>query len=303
MAVVRATLCAVVMVTMVTSKPVCLNEGEDSSKSSESSSSEETGARLGASQDPLQSACTETDTPTEMEGNDGLDTELLPSAGPSPATVDTSNLPDAEDPQTSADSALQLLPHDDPSQTAPGVSQDTPEPGPAGDSLNAVTPEPGPAGDSLNAVTPEPGPAGDSLNAVTPEPGPAGDSLNAVTPEPGPAGDSLNAVTPEPGPAGDSLSAVTVRLPPDTEALLHPVLTGTDIITETDQPQVTTAYQGFPAGVTPPFPPHIIRPTPRSFSTVTPVPISIGTALTGIPVCFTFQYLTSEPDPPRGDNM
>ncbi|XP_069022305.1 uncharacterized protein [Embiotoca jacksoni] len=247
MAVVRATLCAVVMVTMVTSKPVCLNEGEDSSKSSESSSSEETGARLGASQDPLQSACTETDTPTEMEGNDGLATELLPSAGPSPATVDTSNLPDAEDPQTSTDSALQLVPHDDPSQTAPGVSQDTPDSGPAGDSLNAVTPEPGPASDSLNAVT--------------------------------------------------------VRLPPDTEALLHPVLTGTDIITETDQPQVTTAYQGFPAGVTPPFPPHITQPTPRSFSTVTPVPISIGTGLTGIPVCFTFQYSTPEPAPPRGDNM
>ncbi|GAA6226579.1 mucin-2-like isoform X1 [Lates japonicus] len=55
------------------SKPVCLREGEDSSKSSESSesnSSEETASHVEPSQDPLQPALTETGVPNAIEETD-----------------------------------------------------------------------------------------------------------------------------------------------------------------------------------------------------------------------------------------
>ncbi|XP_044054129.1 coagulation factor V-like isoform X2 [Siniperca chuatsi] len=239
MAVLRTTLCAVFMVTVALSKPVCLGEGDDLSKSSESSesnSSEETTTHVGPSQEPLQPVFTETDMPNAMEETDPLDTAaLLPSAdaGPSTATLDTSALPDPEDPQSATDAnTLQLMP-DDPSQTALGIdiSQDMPDSDPAQDSINADT----------------------------------------------------------------------VHIP-DTESSLHPGLTETDIIIGidgTNQPKVTTTYQGFPQDSTPP----ITKTTPPPFSTAPPLPIAIETALTGVPVCFTFQLATPEPDAPRGDSI
>ncbi|KAM7416092.1 hypothetical protein PAMA_018255 [Pampus argenteus] len=129
MAILRITLCAFLMVTVVTSKPVCLSEGEESLESSEFSSSEETATHAEPSQEPLQEAFTDS-----VEENDLTDTAaLLPSADsePTPATLDTSTLPDPKDPQTSTD-ALQLMP-DDPSHTALGVdiAQDMPDSDPA----------------------------------------------------------------------------------------------------------------------------------------------------------------------------
>ncbi|XP_051277370.1 coagulation factor V-like [Dicentrarchus labrax] len=218
MANLRTILCAVFMVTAVLSKPLCLNEGEDSSESSQLDSSEEAATDRGPSQEPLQPAFADTDVSDAVEETDSPSTAApLPSAGPSPAMLNTSAMP--EDPQASTDTdALQLMP-DDPSQTALGVdvSQDMPNSDPAQDSINA-----------------------------------------------------------------------------DTE--FSPHLTETDTIIGTDgtnQPQVTTTttYQGFPQGATPPF------------STAPPLPVHIGTALTGVPVCFTFQLVTPEPDPPRGDSI
>ncbi|GLD52549.1 low-density lipoprotein receptor-related protein 2 [Lates japonicus] len=213
------------------SKPVCLREGEDSSKSSESSesnSSEETASHVEPSQDPLQPALTETGVPNAIEETDPPDTAALPPSAES-ATLNTSALPDPEDPQSSTD-ALQLMP-DDPSQTALGVdiSQDMPDP------------------------------------------------------------------------AQDSINADTVHVVPDMEVSRHPGTTETDLtigVGGTTQLQVTTTYQGFPQGATPPFP-----PTHPPVSTTPPLPIPISTALTGVPVCFTFTFETPEPDPPRGDSI
>ncbi|XP_035766514.1 soluble scavenger receptor cysteine-rich domain-containing protein SSC5D-like [Neolamprologus brichardi] len=133
MAVLGATLCAVLMVTLVTAKPVHLKESEDSpksSESSESSSSEETTTNGRSSQETLES-----NTPDATENNP-LDATPLPSAdaGPSLATSPA-------DPQTSADpDALQLVP--DPSHTAMSVdvSLDVPNSGPTKDSVKAVNP-------------------------------------------------------------------------------------------------------------------------------------------------------------------
>ncbi|XP_056231257.1 mucin-2-like [Seriola aureovittata] len=249
MAFLWTTLCVVVMVTAAMSKPVCLSEDEDSSKSSESrdsGSSEETDTHIRDSQDPLQPAFTETDRPNAKEQTDPLNTAaLLPSAdsGLFPATLNTSALPDPEDPQTSTDiDALQLMP-EDPSQTALGmdISQDMPGTDPAQNSMNTDT----------------------------------------------------------------------VHVLPETAVSLHPGKTETDIIISvggTAQPQVitttttSTTYQGFPRGATPPFPPHIIKPTLPPFSGTPPLPIPIVTSLTASPGSFILQFMTPEPDPPRGDS-
>lgn len=117
-----------------TVKQVCLNEGEDSpksSESSESSSSEETATHGRSSQEPLQP-----DTPDAM-GENPLDAAPLPSADAGPSLA----MPDPEDPQTSAD-ALQLLP-DDPSHTAMSVDI----------ALNVPDSNPDPTKDSLTAET------------------------------------------------------------------------------------------------------------------------------------------------------
>lgn len=104
-----------------------LIEGEDSAESLESSefnSSEETETHVEPSQDPLQPAFTEADLPNAIGETDPVDTVApLPSAdsGPSLTTLNTSAIPEPEDPQTSTDTdALQLMP-DDPSQTAMGT--------------------------------------------------------------------------------------------------------------------------------------------------------------------------------------
>lgn len=103
-------------------------------------------------------------------------------------------------------------------------------------------------------------------------------------------------------PAHDSINTGTDHILPDT---LEPGLKGTGLIIGidgTNQPRVSTTtatYQEFPKGATPPFTPHIIK----SSSTAPPVQIPIGSTMTGVPVCFTFQFATSEPEPPRGDSM
>ncbi|KAK2837689.1 hypothetical protein Q5P01_014901 [Channa striata] len=237
MAILQTTLCAVIMVTLVTSKPVSVGEDEDSSQSSESNSSEETGTHVGPSQEPLQTAFTGTDMPNAMEQTDPPDTVALhPNAdsGPSPSSPNTPALPVFEDPQASADT-LQFIP-DDPSKTVLGIDvfQNIPESDPA-------------------------------------------------------------------------VNTDTMQVLPDAESPIQPEITETDVILGTgaiNEPQVTTTntYQGFPQSATPPFPPHIIKPT-SPFSTAAPMPIPISTALTGVPLCFTFQYVTSEPDPPRGDSI
>lgn len=99
-------------------------------------------------------------------------------------------------------------------------------------------------------------------------------------------------------------NADTVPVQPDTEVPLHSGLAEPDKnvgTCGTNTPHIASTYQEFPKGVTPPFPPHIINPT-EPFSTATPMPIPLSTALTGVPVCFTFQLSTPEPDPPRGDS-
>nr|XP_019949288.1 PREDICTED: galactose-specific cell agglutination protein gsf2-like [Paralichthys olivaceus] len=150
MTVLRVLLCAVFMVSAVMSKPVYLTEGGGSSKSSESNESnesEETATHVEPSQDPLQTAFTETDIPTAAEETDPAGTAgtagtagLFPSAdsGASPATLDTSALP-SEDPQTFTD-VSPLVPGD-PSQAAHGT--DIP-PDPAQDTVNdtEVSPQP-----------------------------------------------------------------------------------------------------------------------------------------------------------------
>ncbi|XP_047446814.1 uncharacterized protein LOC125011639 [Mugil cephalus] len=204
-----ALLCAVFLVSVVTSKPIDLNDAEDSSKSSESSesiSSEETATDVEPSQEPPEPALTETDMPNAIEESNPLDT-TPPSVdgGPLPVALNTSALPELEDPQTSADNgALQLMP-DDPSQTTPGVdiSQGMPD-------------------------------------------------LDAA------------------------LNTDTAHILPDAHT----------------EPQVATTYQGFPKDA-----------IPLSFSSTTPLPVPTGTTLTAVPVCIAFQFVTREPDPPRGDNI
>lgn len=80
-----------------------------------------------ASPTSLQPPLSEPGAPTAIETGALDPTALLPSAdlGSSPVTLNTSALPNPEDPQASTDTdALQLVPGD-PSQTAVGV--DTPE--------------------------------------------------------------------------------------------------------------------------------------------------------------------------------
>ncbi|XP_035022596.2 mucin-2-like [Hippoglossus stenolepis] len=228
MTILRVLLCAVFMVTAVMSKPVNLSEGGGSSKSSESNESNEsveTATHVEPSQDPLQTAFTETDIPPAGEETDPAGTAgLLPSAdsGASPATLDTSALP-SEDPQTFTD-ASQLVPGD-PSQAAHGT--DIP-----------------------------------------------------------------------PDPAQDTVHA--------TEVSPQPEITATGIfmgICGTTEPEVisaTTAYQGFPQGATPPFPPHI-NPTNSPSSTTPSLLVPVSVAMTAGTVCFTLQF--REPDPPRGDSI
>lgn len=210
-------------------KQVYLSEGGDSSKSSESSecnSSEEAAANAEPSQDPLQTAFTETVIPNAIEDT---------APGPSPATINTSALLDPEDPQTSTDtSPLQLIP-DDPAQTDIGI-----------------------------------------------------DVSNDI-----------------PDPAQNSNHADTVHVLQVNEVSPHPGITEPDIFMGfggTTQPQLATTYHGFPQGATPPFPPHI-KPTLPPFSTTPSLPIPIGATMNGVPLCFTFQFGTREPDPPRGDSI
>lgn len=78
---------------------------------------------------------------------------------------------------------------------------------------------------------------------------------------------------------------------PVTQVVLLPRFTNTDVIAGADgmnQPQVPThtTYQGFCQSVTPPPLGAIPLPTHAL-----------------VPVCFSFQVRTPEPEPPRGDNM
>ncbi|XP_032435098.1 mucin-2-like [Xiphophorus hellerii] len=126
-----ATFWAALMVTLVTSKPVCLHVEDDSSKSSESSesmSSEETEVQFG----PSQPALTDTGPQTEP-----LDSDL------SPSTTDAGAPPVPEDPQTSTDiDPLQPIPQS-PCQAALhvdsslGAARDSPDAG-----LAIITTEP-----------------------------------------------------------------------------------------------------------------------------------------------------------------
>lgn len=100
----------------------------------------------------------------------------------------------------------------------------------------------------------------------------------------------------------------TQHILPDTQVSQLPGLMGTDIISGpdgTNQPQVTTltTYQGFSRGATPPFPAHILESTPPPSSTAPPLQIPISNALTGVPVCLSFQLMSPEPQLPRGDNV
>ncbi|XP_026178159.1 mucin-2-like [Mastacembelus armatus] len=228
MAILWTTLCAVFMLTVITSKPVCLNgcENSSSSESCESKSSEEVATDVGPSQQDLTPAFPEADMPNAVEETDPSGTAaLLPpvDSGPSPSTLDTSALPD---PQTSTDTdALQQIP-DDPA-LGTDISQDMPESG----------------------------------------------------------------------------NTDTVHVLAHTKETLHPGLTHTNIVIGiggSNQPQVATStkYQAVPQGVTSPFPPHVMKPTPSFTTPSVPIPVS-----TAVPVCFTFQFESSERGPPRGDSI
>ncbi|CAJ1068343.1 mucin-2-like [Xyrichtys novacula] len=81
----------------------------------------------------------------------------------------------------------------------------------------------------------------------------------------------------------------------------HSGLTQNNVTTQ--PPVVTTVHQVLPTDATASSPPLTIDPSPLPSSTVPPVPVSIGTAVTAVPVCFTVQFTTAEPEPPRGDSM
>lgn len=159
----------------------------------------------------------------------------------------------------------------------------------------------------------------------TPAPLPSADAdpspstLNASDPDdPQISTDGLNLMPDDPSqtaPGTDISQGITdydpaiitdaVHVQPDADVSLQSGVTETHRNTGTcgtNPPQITGTYQGFPKDATPPFPPHIIKPT-SPFSTAAPMPIPFSTALTGVPVCFTFQLSTPEPEPPRGDSI
>lgn len=96
-------------------------------------------------------------------------------------------------------------------------------------------------------------------------------------------------------PAQNSVDFTTPHALPDVEASLHPGLLQNDQIQITKETEVTVAQPVFLQGAT--------LSTPLSFSTVTPLTIPFGASLTGAPVCFTIQFTTPEPPPPRGDSI
>ncbi|XP_007564805.1 flocculation protein FLO11-like [Poecilia formosa] len=198
MEVAGAAFWAALMVTFVTSKPVCLHVEDDSSKSSESSesmsSSEETEVQFGPSQPAL------TDT--------GLQTELLDS-NPSSSTTDSAASPVPEDPQTSTDiDPLQPLPQG-PCQTALqvdsslGAAPDSPD---AGVAIITTKPKGTGAYEGLQREATPPAP----VQVLTPTPLSVSTDTPSTIPEDTPA-TSLDCFTVQlltaepPPPRGDSI--------------------------------------------------------------------------------------------------
>lgn len=86
-----------------------------------------------------------------------------------------------------------------------------------------------------------------------------------------------------------------------SEIFANTVLTETHL---TNQLEVTTTtYQGLTPDATTPFSPHTIKPSPQPSSATPPISVPIRASMTAVPVCFTLQFSTSEPEPPRGDSM
>lgn len=70
------------------------------------------------------------------------------------------------------------------------------------------------------------------------------------------------------------------------------------------QPQgssTTTTTDTFQETTPPSLPDN--KATLNPFSSSSTLPIPINAAMTGVPVCFTFQFKTQEPNLPRGDSM
>ncbi|XP_029019377.1 mucin-2-like [Betta splendens] len=189
-------------------------------------------------------------------------------------------------------------------ETAPNVEPSQHPPVLPETSMPNALEEPDPPGATAALPHPDLGPSPSTLNTSNPEETQtSADDLQLVpdVPSQTPVGVGITQGMPNYDPANN---ADPVQVRPDAEVTLRLGLTATDKsmgTCGTNAPHIASAYQEFPKGVTPPFPPHIISPT-TPFSTAAPMPIPFSTALTGVPVCFTFQLSTPEPDPPRGDS-
>nr|XP_015827397.2 mucin-2 [Nothobranchius furzeri] len=186
---------AIVVVTVVTSKPVSLNVGEDSSKSLESSESTSSEETFG----PSQATFTESDVQ--------MDPSLLPPADSGLFSV----LPDLEDPQTSTDTGASPIEPKSPCQNAPGEDDsqlvcNSEAFVDAGEITGSTTPNIlGPFQETPQDTAPPP------LQLVTPAPPSLSTDSPLVTPsDPTPTGAPLcltiQLTTPEPAPPrGDSM--------------------------------------------------------------------------------------------------
>ncbi|XP_034548302.1 mucin-2-like [Notolabrus celidotus] len=177
-------------------------------------------------------------------------------------------------------------------QTAAISIEETESPGTV-DMLPAIDASPSPA--ELNAsALPDLMDPQTSTDTGTPQP--MQDEVSQTT-----AGTLIFQNMPSTDPVLDS-TIVDTHVQKDSEVSLNTGLTETH---GTNQPQVTTTttYQGLTPDATAFFSPHI-NPSPQPFSTSPPVSVPIkGTGVTAVPVCFTVQFATSEPEPVRGDNM
>ncbi|XP_061586430.1 uncharacterized protein LOC133451417 [Cololabis saira] len=269
MAALGTLLCAIVMMTVVQCKPICLNVGEDSSKSSESDSSEETLVH----------------SENKVPGDGGLDSEQEDEALDVLHTSDVEPPANPEDPQTSTDidaSQTALGADVDASQTGLGADVDASQTGLGADvdaSQTALGADIGTSQTGLGADI-DASQTGLGADIDTSQTGLGQTALGA---------DILLGI-PDSDAAGNSVDTQIVILP-EPGPLLHPETNKTQRTRETEVPAVPNHL---PESATPPT---------LSFSTDRPLTIQAGATATCAPVCFTIQFTTPEPAPARGDSI
>lgn len=104
-------------------------------------------------------------------------------------------------------------------------------------------------------------------------------------------GAALQLTPDEPSPTAPDMGVNISQGMPESDPALN--ADTTHVPDTKPEPQAaTTTYQELPKDA-----------IPLSFSTTSPLPVPTGSALTTVPVCISFQFVTSEPDPPRGDSI